>query len=268
MTDQLKPDQPGGDALDSRETAARIVETLGVPVHKFTMGGPLVWLNTTREILAEAIRATPTRDGAKGADPCPYCKREMRGADDCEKCGMGSPARPTKTAPPQPAPDAMREVLKEIVTGFDWCMANGQNATMASVLAEDIEDARAVLAAPVPPADGAPRPCTCHPDDSPPVPCAHKYALRDCKTWDAALWALISTLHSHVAEDKRPAGWSDFSDEQIDRLKRSAEAFLRALSPSGTGAAEPVALEKYIPDIVKNADYVESRLRGYGLSPA
>ncbi|MCR4301922.1 MAG: hypothetical protein NUV51_09955, partial [Sulfuricaulis sp.] len=26
-----------------------------------------------------------------------------------------------------------------------------------------------------------PRPCTCHPDDNPPVPCAQKYALNECK---------------------------------------------------------------------------------------
>jgi hypothetical protein len=26
-----------------------------------------------------------------------------------------------------------------------------------------------------------PRPCTCHPDDNPPVPCAQKYALSECR---------------------------------------------------------------------------------------
>lgn len=25
------------------------------------------------------------------------------------------------------------------------------------------------------------RPCTCHPDDNPPVPCPRKYALTDCR---------------------------------------------------------------------------------------
>lgn len=25
------------------------------------------------------------------------------------------------------------------------------------------------------------RPCTCHPDDNPPIPCAQKYALSECK---------------------------------------------------------------------------------------
>lgn len=26
-----------------------------------------------------------------------------------------------------------------------------------------------------------PRSCTCHPDDNPPVPCAEKYALTECR---------------------------------------------------------------------------------------
>lgn len=30
------------------------------------------------------------------------------------------------------------------------------------------------------------RECTCHPDDNPPSPCAHKYALRDCRISDIA----------------------------------------------------------------------------------
>ena len=28
---------------------------------------------------------------------------------------------------------------------------------------------------------GEPRPCTCHPNDNPPVPCPQKYALSECK---------------------------------------------------------------------------------------
>jgi hypothetical protein len=28
------------------------------------------------------------------------------------------------------------------------------------------------------------RPCTCHPDDNPPKPCARKYALCECRTAD------------------------------------------------------------------------------------
>lgn len=42
------------------------------------------------------------------------------------------------------------------------------------------------------------RGCTCHPDDSPPAPCAERYALADCK---AA--TLLDRLHA-VAELKKP----------------------------------------------------------------
>lgn len=31
---------------------------------------------------------------------------------------------------------------------------------------------------------GLARPCTCHPDDSPPRPCAKRYALSECKALD------------------------------------------------------------------------------------
>ena len=31
------------------------------------------------------------------------------------------------------------------------------------------------------PLDVSVRPCTCHPDDSPPTPCARKYAMGECK---------------------------------------------------------------------------------------
>lgn len=66
-------------------------------------------------ILARAVdRKIASSNGAEG-DPCPYCQYEMHGADDCEKCGMGSPARPARaTAPPQPAPDATRSMDAKI----------------------------------------------------------------------------------------------------------------------------------------------------------
>lgn len=43
---------------------------------------------------------------------------------------------------------------------------------------------------------------------------------------DDALWALASTLHSNVPEADRPMGWSDFSPEQIQRLRDAGKAFL------------------------------------------
>jgi hypothetical protein len=57
---------------------------------------------------------------------------------------------------------------------------------------------RAALAHPAPaatvkesltvaPAEPAERPCTCHPDDNPPQPCAKRYALAECKAAHAAV---------------------------------------------------------------------------------
>lgn len=48
---------------------------------------------------------------------------------------------------------------------------------------------------------------------------------------DDALWTLAAGLHSNVPEDKRPMGWSDYSPEQVQRLRQSALAFLAALPP-------------------------------------
>ena len=38
------------------------------------------------------------------------------------------------------------------------------------------------------------QPCTCHPDDKPPVPCARKYALTECRIADAFLRGRIAGL--------------------------------------------------------------------------
>jgi hypothetical protein len=51
---------------------------------------------------------------------------------------------------------------------------------------------------------GIERPCTCHPDDNPPVPCAQKYALSECRAaseptevqieaWAHEIWAAAQT---------------------------------------------------------------------------
>ena len=39
------------------------------------------------------------------------------------------------------------------------------------------------------------RPCTCHPADNPPVPCAKKYALSECKAADPDVAGLIDRLN-------------------------------------------------------------------------
>jgi hypothetical protein len=43
---------------------------------------------------------------------------------------------------------------------------------------------------------------------------------------DDALWALASELHSNVDPELRPMSWSDFSPEQIERLRHAAKVFL------------------------------------------
>lgn len=48
-------------------------------------------------------------------------------------------------------------------------------------------------------ADVERRPCTCHPDDNPPVPCPRMYALQDCRR-AAALAAEIESLRARLAE--------------------------------------------------------------------
>jgi hypothetical protein len=64
---------------------------------------------------------------------------------------------------------------------------------------------------------------------------------------DDALWALTSALHSNVPEDQRPMSWSDFSPEQIERLRLAAKAFLgkyilnEPQAPSMRAALEPFA---------------------------
>ena len=40
--------------------------------------------------------------------------------------------------------------------------------------------------------------CTCHPDDNPPIPCAKKYALSDCKK------TMQSTITWHKYPDEMP----------------------------------------------------------------
>lgn len=67
----------------------------------------------------------------------------------------------------------------------------------------------------------APRPCTCHPDDSPPVPCPQKFALSECRSAapDAKTVEAIMALHNDAM------GADAVGD--IETVK-SSEAALRA----------------------------------------
>jgi len=73
------------------------------------------------------------------------------------------------------------------------------------------------------------RPCTCHPDDSPPVPCAKKYALNECRA-------------AAQADERVP-----LTDEQIEAQIEARDALLDFISENGT-ASEGVQhyLDRYV----------------------
>lgn len=60
------------------------------------------------------------------------------------------------------------------------------------------------------------RPCTCHPDDNPPVPCAKRYALTECKA------AAYESLRSRLVEAERDMdqliGERDHAQGMADKL--------------------------------------------------
>jgi hypothetical protein len=62
--------------------------------------------------------------------------------------------------------DELRKAARELLEAWQ---ADDPGAHHRALIA-----LRAALATPE-------RPCTCHPDDNPPVPCARKYALSECK---------------------------------------------------------------------------------------
>lgn len=75
------------------------------------------------------------------------------------------------------------------------------------------------------------RPCTCHPDDSPPNPCAEKYALSECKKSGARV-----DLADAMCEVKHAADgdieWANLAQHEarallarIESLERDAERY-------------------------------------------
>lgn len=84
--------------------------------------------------------------------------------------------------PPEHDPAAEREAWRKHAAMF---ALNGLLANPAKVgrwdqyAAQAVEIADALLDALA--AKGCRRPCTCHPEDCPPVPCPHEYALSECR---------------------------------------------------------------------------------------
>ena len=60
-----------------------------------------------------------------------------------------------------------------------------------------------------PAAGDGPRPCTCHPDDSPPVPCARMYALHECREAAAKRPGAGDVDGTHTAT---PCHWIEDTD--------------------------------------------------------
>ena len=92
------------------------------------------------------------------------------------------------------------------------------------------------------------RPCTCHPDDNPPVPCPQKYALSECR---AAV--LADRLYA------APAGASTTPAEPVARVETlgNGVAYGVLLRPLDDGAllfAAPVRDEAWIAAAMRLAD--------------
>jgi len=73
------------------------------------------------------------------------------------------------------------------------------------------------------------RPCTCHPDDNPPNPCARRYALSECQQVEAVpvAWRWRGPNGGWIYDDEKPKGW------------HSEPVYTRPASPVPAGAGEP-----------------------------
>lgn len=66
-----------------------------------------------------------------------------------------------------------------------------------------------------------PRPCTCHPDDNPPVPCAQKYALNECRATRSGPDEARDALLDFISENGTA---SEGVQYYLDRYVRAALA--------------------------------------------
>ena len=176
--------------------------------------------------------------------PCPFCGgeahyRDMEVADyvTCtnpvcevvvEAIGVGKQDafRNWNTrAAARPSPDAglvEREALAVIAETMFDC---GEALHAGKQIASAIRSHRGANVA------GEARACTCHPDDDPPVPCAQKYALTDCR---AAIAIELSDL-AHMLE--RVEGISSGTCKWLARRLST----LATLAPAGR---DPATIEE------------------------
>ncbi len=64
---------------------------------------------------------------------------------------------------------------------------------------------------------------------------------------EAVVWTILSELHTNMPEDDRPVSWSDLSDEQAERMKRTARAVI-PIAQAPTIAERDDALDKIAAD--------------------
>lgn len=80
--------------------------------------------------------------------------------------------------------------------------------------------------------EGFTRPCTCHPDDKPPVPCAQKYALAECRVeaLAEAMWQLLDDMRTPhespclAARAQARIAYEPFNDHKADPVMTMEEA--------------------------------------------
>ena len=77
-----------------------------------------------------------------------------------------------------------------------------------------------------PPTQDSPRPCTCHPEDNPPVPCPRKFAISECRAAaalggvsNAELDALEAELKAERESRNADAIYADSQRHEIERLR-------------------------------------------------
>jgi hypothetical protein len=77
------------------------------------------------------------------------------------------------------------------------------------------------------PGTAAPRPCTCHPEDKPPTPCAKQYALHECLRFhasrlererDEAYNAGIEAALDIISQEICDCCWNEYAKDAANHL--------------------------------------------------
>lgn len=103
----------------------------------------------------------------------------MRAADYLRACADAKPVAHYAML------DSHRRLVEQAIQSAEhpsgMSTHDGKARIDASILRRMLAIIDSLPAAPQAEPVSDPRPCTCHPDDSPPVPCARKYALSECR---------------------------------------------------------------------------------------